>query len=64
MQTVQQKIISNKLGLLSLAEELQNVSKSCKIMGYSRDTFYRYKELKDDGGIESLHEKTRKVTRI
>ena len=60
MQTVQQKIISNKLGLLSLAEELQNVSKACKIMGYSRDTFYRYKELKDDGGIESLHEKTRK----
>lgn len=60
MQTIQQKIISNKLGLLNLAEELQNVSKACKIMGYSRDTFYRYKELKDEGGIESLHERTRK----
>jgi hypothetical protein len=35
-----QRIIKNKLGLLNLAEELQNVSKACKIMGVSRDTFY------------------------
>lgn len=58
--TIQQKIIKNKAGLLSLAEELQNVSKACKIMGFSRDTFYRYKELVDEGGIENLVEKTRK----
>lgn len=58
--TVQQKIISNKLGLLNLAEELGNVSKACKVMGFSRDTFYRYRELMNEGGIDALVEKTRK----
>lgn len=55
-----QKLIKNKMGLLNLAEELGNVSKACKIMGYSRDTFYRYRELVDDGGFDNLIEKTRK----
>lgn len=55
-----QKIIKNKIGLLNLAEELGNVSRACKVMGFSRDTFYRYKELVDEGGIDNLIEKTRK----
>jgi ACT domain-containing protein len=38
-------IIKHKAGLLNLAEELGNVSKACKIMGFSRDTFYRYQEI-------------------
>jgi predicted DNA-binding transcriptional regulator AlpA len=38
-------IIKHKAGLLSLAEELGNVSKVCKLLGFSRDTFYRYQEL-------------------
>ncbi|HAU1943179.1 TPA: IS481 family transposase [Legionella pneumophila] len=54
------KIIKHKVGLLNLAEELGNVSKACKVMGLSRDTFYRYKAAVDEGGVESLLDKTRK----
>ena len=35
-----QKIIKNKVGLLNLAEMLGSVSEACKVMGYSRDSFY------------------------
>ncbi len=45
MVTQQEKILKPKLGLLELAKQLGNVSQACKVMGYSRDTFYRYKEL-------------------
>lgn len=47
-------VIKHKTGLLNLAEELSNVSKACKIMGVSRDTFYRYRKLADEGGVDSL----------
>lgn len=60
MESIQQKIISNKLGLLNLAEELRNVSKACKMMGYSRDTFYRYRDARDEGGIAALREQSRR----
>ena len=55
-----QKIISHKVGLLNLAEQLQNVSQACKVMGFSRDTFYRYKEAVEEGGVDALLEKTRR----
>lgn len=58
--TVGEKLIKTKLGLLELAEYLGNVSKACKVMGYSRDTFYRVKNLYDEGGPEALHEVTRR----
>jgi transposase InsO family protein len=55
-----QKIIKNKVGLLNLAEELGNVSRACKVMGFSRDTFYRYKSAVEEGGVESLLDKSRR----
>ena len=51
------KIISNKVGLLNLAEKLGNVSKACQVMGFSRDTFYRYKAAVEEGGIGNLLDK-------
>jgi transposase len=57
-------IIKHKAGLLNLAQELNNVSKACKIMGVSRDTFYRYQELVEEGGIEALINKSRRIPNL
>lgn len=57
-------IIEHKAGLLNLAEELQNVSKACKVMGVSRDTFYRYQELVAEGGVEALIDKSRRAPNL
>jgi len=51
------RIVKHKIGLLNLAEELSNVSRACKIMRLSRDTFYRYKAAVEDGGIDALIDK-------
>lgn len=54
------KIIQNKIGLLNLAQELGNVSKACRVMGVSRDTFYRYQTAKEEGGVEALFVKSKR----
>lgn len=59
-ESFKQNAIKHKTGLLNLAGELGNISKACRIIGFSRDTFYRYQTARDAGGVEALCEVSRK----
>lgn len=60
MLQTDKKIINHKVGLLNLAEELGNVSQACRVMGFSRDTFYRYKTAVEENGVNALLDKSRR----
>ena len=64
MSSFQQKVIKHKIGLLNLAAELGNVSRACKVMGFSRDTFYRYQAAVETGGVEALIDANRRKPNI
>lgn len=59
-----ERIIKHKVGLLNLAEELGNVSQACRIMGLSRDTFYRYKDAVEEGGVAALIDQNRRKPNV
>ena len=64
MSSIQQNVIKHKIGLLNLAAELGNISRACKVMGFSCDTFYRYQAALEAGGVEALIDANRRKPNI
>lgn len=52
--TTVEKVARRKLSLLELATDMQNVSKACRLMGYSRQQFYEIRRQYQTHGAAGL----------
>jgi len=52
--TTDNKVARRKLSLLALASDLGNVSKACRIIGYSRQQFYEIRRNFQTYGADGL----------
>ena len=52
--TTDKKVARRKLSLLELASDLGNVSKACRVMGYSRQQFYEIRRNFQTYGADGL----------
>lgn len=62
--STREKLIKARLGMLALAEELQNVSLVCRRAGISRSHFYEIKEAYEKWGAEGLAPQPRRKPRM
>ena len=56
--------VARRLSILELGEYLKNVSEACRVMGVSRQHFYELKHSYEEGGLEALKEKSRRVPSV
>jgi hypothetical protein len=59
-----EKLIKARLGMLALAEELQNISWACRRAGISRSHFYEVKEAFERYGAEGVAPRIRRSRRF